>query len=218
MLERLTPLFKSEGIKKLSAACVAVIGIGGVGGEAVIALVRSGIGKIIIQDFDVVEISNINRQFVADTKTLGKSKVLVMKERIQAINPSCEVIALNSYFNEDNMMIFAYNPDFVIDAIDSIDSKILLINECITRKVDFISSMGAARKIDPTKISVIRIDKTTYDPIAKILRNKFKNEKFMTVSSSESPKCQELGSYMPVVATFSLLLADYVIKKIVEEN
>ena len=217
MFQRLLPLFKEEGIKKLSNSTVAVVGVGGVGGIAAITLARTGVGNIIIQDFDTVEESNINRQIVANYSTIGLSKVDVLEKQIKEINPNCNVIKLNSFFDKDNLSLFSYNIDYVIDAIDSFESKCLLINNCIERNIQFISSMGAAKKLDPTKISITRLQKTTYDPLAKKLRSYFKNKNFFVVSSTEESKCEELGSYMPVVSIFGIYTAHHVINKIVGE-
>lgn len=217
MNQRLIPLFKEEGIEKLSNATVAVIGVGGVGGICAIALARSGIGNIIIQDFDVVEESNINRQIVANYNTIGTSKVDVLEKQIKEINPNCNVIKLNSFFDKDNLSIFSYNIDYVVDAIDSFTSKCLLIEKCLERNIQFISSMGAAKKIDPSKVTITKISKTSYDPLAKKIRSNFKNNNFYVVSSVEEAKCEELGSYMPVVSTFGLLCAHHVIMKIIGE-
>ncbi len=217
MNERLIPLFKEEGINKLQNATVAVVGVGGVGGICAITLARSGVGNIIIQDFDIVEESNINRQIVANYNTIGMSKVDVLYNQIKEINPNCNVIKLNSFFDKDNLSLFSYNIDYVIDAIDSFDSKCFLIENCINRNIKFISSMGAAKKIDPSKVEITKLQKTSYDPLAKKLRNKFKNNNFYVVSSTENSKCEELGSYMGVVSTFGIYAAHHVITQIVGE-
>lgn len=217
MNERLLPLFKEEGLKKLNNATVAVVGVGGVGGICAITLARSGVGTIIIQDFDKVEESNINRQIVANYNTIGLYKVDVLEKQIKEINPNCKVIKLNSFFDKDNLSLFSYNIDYVIDAIDSFESKCLLIENCINRNIQFISSMGAAKKLDLTKVSITKINKTSYDPLAKKIRNAFKNNNFYVVSSTEETKCEQLGSYMPVVSTFGLLAAHHVITKIIGE-
>ena len=217
MNERLIPLFKEEGIKKLQNATVAVVGVGGVGGICAITLARSGVGNIIIQDFDIVEESNINRQIVANYNTIGLSKVDVLYNQIKEINPNCNVIKFNSFFDKDNLSLFSYNIDYVIDAIDSFDSKCFLIENCINRNIKFISSMGAAKKIDPSKVEITKLQKTSYDPLAKKLRNKFKNNNFYVVSSTENSKCEELGSYMGVVSTFGIYAAHHIIMQIVGE-
>ena len=211
--ERLEPLFGANGLDKLAKSTVAVIGVGGVGGLAAIALARSGIGKIIICDFDVVEESNINRQIVANTKTIGMKKTDVLEQMIKDINPDCEVIKLTKKVDQD---LFDQKIDFLIDCIDDLPSKVSLIKECITRNINFISSMGAAKKVDPSKVSVTKLSKTAYDPVAKVLRSKLKGYDFPCVSSTEVPICEDLGSYMMVVNTFSLLLSDYCIKQLLK--
>lgn len=217
MNERLIPLFKEEGLNKLKNATVAVVGIGGVGGFAALTLARSGVGTIIIEDNDVVEASNINRQVVADTSTIGKYKVDVMEDIIKKINPDCKVIKLKEFLDKDNLSLFSYNIDYVIDAIDSFDSKCLLIENCLLNNIDFISSMGAAKKLDPNKVEIIKIHKTSYDPLAKKIRLRFRHDDFYVVSSTEESKCDTLGSYMPVVGTFGMLAAHHVIMKIVNK-
>ena len=139
MNERLIPLFKEEGINKLNKATVAIVGVGGVGGICAITLARSGVGNIIIQDFDVIEESNINRQIVANYNTIGLSKVDVLYNQIKEINPNCNIIKLNSFFNKDNLHLFSYNIDYVVDAIDSFDSKCFLIENCLNKNIQFIS-------------------------------------------------------------------------------
>lgn len=211
IFERLNPLFGEDGLQKLANASVAVVGLGGVGGIAAISLARSGVGQLIICDFDVVEASNINRQIVATHSTIGNKKTVVLQQMIQDINPNCRVIAIDKPVDDT---LFTNHIDFVIDAIDDIPSKIALIENCIARKIDCISSMGAAKKVDPSCIKIMKLSKTTHDPIAKIIRNHFKNRDFFVVASHEATKCNALGSYMPVVATFGLLLSDYIIKEI----
>lgn len=218
MNERLLPLFKETGLNKLKDATVAVVGVGGVGGICAITLARSGVGNIIIQDFDTVEESNINRQIVANYNTIGLSKVDVLYNQIKEINPNCNVIKLNSFFDKDNLDLFSYNIDYVIDAIDSFDSKCFLIKSCKDRKIKFISSMGAAKKLDPSKVEITKLQKTSYDPLAKKLRNVFKNDNFYVVSSTEQTKCEELGSYMGVVSVFGIFLAHHVIMKLIENK
>ena len=194
MNERLLPLFKETGLNKLKDATVAVVGVGGVGGICAITLARSGVGNIIIQDFDTVEESNINRQIVANYNTIGLSKVDVLYNQIKEINPNCNVIKLNSFFDKDNLDLFSYNIDYVIDAIDSFDSKCFLIKSCKDRKIKFISSMGAAKKIDPSKVEITRLQKTSYDPLAKKLRNVFKNDNFYVLLAYMKSKIIELKS------------------------
>ena len=217
-LERLEYLIGSENVKKLNRAQVAVIGLGGVGSVAALALARSGIGALIIQDHDVVQESNINRQLIANYETLGRPKVDVMEEEILKVNPDCRVTKLFERFSTESKL-FEHDFQYLIDAIDSVEDKFLLIKEALKRELSFISAMGAAKKTDPSQLEVTSINKTTHDPLARILRRKLREENlkadFMVVSSTEAPaKIPALGSYMPVTATAGLLLADYIIKLI----
>jgi tRNA A37 threonylcarbamoyladenosine dehydratase len=165
-----------EGLEKLKNSTVCILGMGGVGSYAVEALARTGIGKLILVDKDVVDITNINRQIPALTHTIGESKTKVMAERVKQINPECEVIAMDMFFNEETKEeIFNHKPDYVVDAIDTITAKILLIVECKRRGIPIVSSMGAANKIDPTRFRVMDISKTKVDPIAKVIRRKLKD-------------------------------------------
>ncbi len=216
-LERLLYLLGQEQIEKLRNATVAVIGLGGVGGVAAITLARSGVGSLLIQDYDIVQESNINRQIIANYQTLGRKKTDVCEEEILKINPNCKVIKLDEKFNQESEL-FSNKFDYLIDAIDSVPDKKMLIEKSLENKICFISSMGAAKKMEPTKLSIMELRKTSYDPLAKILRSHFRDykEPIMVVSSTEEVKSiPNLGSYMPVTATAGLLLADYIIKKII---
>ncbi|NLD26773.1 MAG: tRNA threonylcarbamoyladenosine dehydratase [Acholeplasmataceae bacterium] len=218
-LERLIYLFGPEKIEKLKAAKVAVVGLGGVGGIAALALARSGVGTLVLQDFDLVQESNINRQILANYQTLGRKKVEVCHEEVLKVNPECRIIALDERYNEESSL-FQNDFSYLIDAIDAVEDKFLLMKTCLEREINFISAMGAAKKLDPTKMAVMEIKKTTYDPLAKIIRRKLREENMtnpvMVVSSTEEvQKIPQLGSYMGVTATAGLLLADYIIKKII---
>ncbi|MGD9886828.1 MAG: ThiF family adenylyltransferase [Bacilli bacterium] len=216
--ERLEYLIGKDKLQKTHQATVAIIGLGGVGSICALALARSGVGHLLIQDFDVVQESNINRQLIANYQTIGKLKTELVYHEIQLINPNCQVTVLNERFCEDSSL-FSYHFDFLVDAIDSIPDKYYLIKKCLELNIKFISAMGAAKKVDLQKLSVLEIKKTAYDPIAKIIRKKLRNDHIekpvIVVSSTESPHPMEgLGSYMPVTATAGLLLADYILKQI----
>jgi len=211
--QRIELLFGTEGLNKLQNAKVAIVGLGGVGGTAAISLVRSGVGHLIICDFDVVEETNINRQIIANSYNIGQYKTDCLEDLILKVNPKCQVTKVTQKIDET---LLNYEPQYVIDAIDDVKSKIKLIKLCLENHIPFISSMGAAKKINPQKVEVTTIDKTSYDPIAKILRHEFKNYRFPVVSSTEKPIIQELGSYMPVTSTFGLLLSDYIIRQILK--
>lgn len=166
-----------EGLQVLKGSTVAVLGIGGVGAIAAEALARSGVGRIVMIDKDVVDITNINRQLHALTTTVGQSKVDLMCERISLINPACETIPLHMFYTEETYEeLFKHPLDYVIDASDTISYKIHLIKECLSRGIPLISSMGAANKMDPTKFQVADISKTTMDPIARVIRQKLRKD------------------------------------------
>jgi tRNA A37 threonylcarbamoyladenosine dehydratase len=181
-----------EGLEIMKNSTVAVLGIGGVGGMAVEALARSGIGRLILIDKDSVDITNVNRQIHALTTTVGEKKADLMVDRVKLINPECEAIALNMFYTEETYEeLFKLKPDYVIDASDTIIYKVHLIKECLSRGIPMISSMGAANKMDPTRFQVADISKTTYDPIARIIRQKLRKEGIKkgvkVVFSTEAP-------------------------------
>ncbi|AZN42249.1 tRNA threonylcarbamoyladenosine dehydratase [Paenibacillus albus] len=166
-----------EGLEIMKGATVAVLGIGGVGSIAAEALARTGVGRIILIDKDVVDITNINRQIHALTTTVGQPKADLMRDRIKLINPDCEAIALRMFYTEETYeKLFEYDLDYVLDASDTISYKIHLIKQCLERNIPMISSMGAANKMDPTKFQVADISKTSMDPIARVVRQKLRKE------------------------------------------
>ncbi|MFD1927334.1 ThiF family adenylyltransferase [Sporosarcina siberiensis] len=182
----------TKGVERMRNTTVAILGVGGVGSFAAEACARSGIGRIILVDKDTIDITNINRQLVAYLSTVGRSKTEVMAERIADINKDCEVISLHMFYTEETSdEFFSYQPDYVIDASDTIIYKVHLINECITRDVKIISSMGAANKMDPTRFQISDISKTHTDPVAKVIRKKLKKlgiyKGVPVVFSDESP-------------------------------
>lgn len=166
-----------EGLDIMKNSTVAVLGIGGVGSIAAESLARTGVGRIILIDKDVVDITNVNRQIHALTTTVGQQKTELMVERIKLINPECEAIALNMFYTEETYEeLFKYDLDYVLDASDTICYKIHLIKECLRRKIPVISSMGAANKMDPTRFQVADISKTSVDPIARVIRQKLRKD------------------------------------------
>ncbi|MCM3630135.1 tRNA threonylcarbamoyladenosine dehydratase [Paenibacillus glycanilyticus] len=182
-----------EGLEVMKGSTVAVLGIGGVGSIAAEALARTGVGRIILIDKDVVDITNVNRQIHALTTTVGQPKAELMRERIKLINPECDAIALRMFYTEETYeQLFAYDLDYVVDASDTIVYKVHLIKECLERDIPIISSMGAANKMDPTKFTVADISKTHMDPIARVVRTKLRKagikKGVKVVFSSEKPK------------------------------
>jgi len=220
-LHRITLLLGNEAISKLQKSTVMVVGCGAVGSFAIEALARSGVGHLILVDFDNVEESNINRQLFALDSTVGKSKVAVATRRIADINPKITVDMFNTFFDKNTELNI--KPDFVIDAIDTVPSKIALYKWCMDNNVPFISSMGAARKTDLTKIKIDKISKTTVCPLASKIRHivrELKIKDFPVVYSTEVATPQsnggrEFGSVITVTGTFGLMLSDFVIKKLI---
>lgn len=189
--DRTKRLLGAEAMKKLNEAHVAVFGIGGVGGHAVEALVRSGIGEITIVDSDEIAESNINRQLIATTKTVGRKKVDVMKEHLQDINPEVKVHARDCFFLPETKGEFDFTSyDYVIDAVDTVTAKLALVEACKEAKVPIVSSMGAGNKLDPAAFEVADIYKTSVCPLAKVMRKELKArgiKKLKVVYSKEIP-------------------------------
>lgn len=166
-----------EGLEVMKNSTVAVLGIGGVGSIAAEALARTGIGRVVMIDKDVVDITNINRQIHALMSTVGQPKAELMRDRILQINPECDAVALRMFYTEETYeKLFEYPLDYVIDASDTISYKIHLIKQCLQRKIPIISSMGAANKMDPTRFQVADISKTSVDPLARVIRHKLRKE------------------------------------------
>lgn len=191
-------LIGTEGLKKLEDSTVAIFGIGGVGTYAVEGLARSGVGRFVLVDDDEVCLTNINRQIHATRKTVGQPKVEAMKERILSINPKAEVEIHQELYNEDSAeRLLRDDYDYVIDAIDMVSAKLDLIVRCKERNIPIISSMGAGNKLDPSQFEVSDIYKTSYCPLAKVMRTELKKrriKKLKVVYSKEKPlKPIELG-------------------------
>ena len=221
LFERTIGLIGLENFNKLQKAHVLVCGIGGVGGTAVEALVRSGIGHITIVDFDTVSASNINRQILFTSKDIGQIKVEIAKKKLEDINPNCEVKAINQRIDENFNLEVKY--DYIIDAIDDVKGKKTLAKLASINKIPLIISLGMANKIDPSKVKIIRLDKTTDDPLARKIRYEFKKEgietnQIMTVNSNESPikDGATLNSMMFVPSSAGLNLASFVIQEIIK--
>lgn len=170
-------LIGPEGLERLKKSVVAVFGLGGVGGYAAEALCRAGVGRLVIVDFDDVCVTNINRQILALDDTVGKSKALVMAERLRRINPSADVIPCKDFYSaETSDFLLSENYDYVLDAIDHITSKLHLIRTCREKGMPIISSMGAASKLDPSRIRVADISETHKCRMARIVRKLLKQQ------------------------------------------
>ena len=222
MFERIINLIGKDNFYKIQNKKVLIVGCGGVGGYALETLVRSGILNIDIIDFDKIDITNLNRQIITNQNNVENLKVEEAKKRALLINPNINVNTYPIFLNKDNINeILSNNYDYIIDACDSIDTKIVLIKQSIEKNIKLISCMGTAKKIDPTKLTITTLDKTNYDPLAKVMRKKVKDlklnsKKIKVVSSTEqSLECNSLGSLMMVPATAGILCAKYIIEDII---
>ena len=225
---RLQLLVGRQQLERLASARVIIFGVGGVGSWCAEALVRSGICHLTIVDSDVVVPSNINRQLMATTATVGQPKVDVLAQRLRLINPEADIRAVVNRYNADTSDSFCLGDyDYVIDAIDSLADKALLIHSVtLLPDTQLFSSMGAARKMDPTAITVSEFNKVHSDPLARALRQTFKRtgmfpaRKFMCVWSSEvlpnaEPSTERInGTVAHITITFGVMLASMVIKHI----
>lgn len=223
-------LYGEEAIEKLNKVHVAIFGVGGVGGYVVEALARTGVGHFTLIDGDVVSETNINRQIIALESTIGRAKVEVMKERILDINPHAIVKTKKMFFNEENQNQIDFNQfDYIVDAIDTIKSKLLIIQIADRLHKPIISSMGAGNKSNPMGFMVSDINKTEVDPLAKIIRfqlRKLDIKKLKVVYSKEQPlKVQEQdnGKFVPgsnafVPSAAGLLIASEVVKDLLRDE
>lgn len=224
--DRFKKLISEDSFENISSKTVLVVGVGGVGGYVVEALVRSGIGKIIIVDGDMVDETNINRQIIALSSTVGQSKVDVFEKRIKDINEKCEVIKINKFIDASNIdILFDYEFDYLVDACDTVSTKLALIDRCILEKKKFISSMGTGNKLDPSMLEIVDVRKTVNDPLARIVRKHVKdkriNDKVLVLSSRELPI--KTGDRTPGSTSFvpnsaGLLIASYIIRTFINED
>ena len=224
MFDRVITLIGEQNFKKIQERTILIVGLGGVGGYATESLVRSGIKNVIIIDHDKIDLTNLNRQIISNSNNIGNDKVEEFRKRILEINPECNVITHQQFLDRNNYnLLDNYKIDYIVDCCDSVDTKKMLIDYSINKNIKLISSMGTANKLNLTKLEIIDIRKTSYDPLAKILRkyvNDLKtNKKIMVISSTEEPiKKQELSSLIFVPAAAGLLCGQYIIKDIIESE
>ena len=226
-------LLGSETMERIAQKRVIIFGVGGVGSWCAESLVRSGISRLTIVDSDCVSVTNINRQLMATTKTVGQVKVDALKERLLSINPKAEITALQQVFSEETAESFQLDTyDYIIDAIDSLKDKATLILQACQQHAKLFSSMGAALKLDPTRIKVTEFWKVKGDPLARALRNRFKKDKtlpkrkFLCIYSDEllknqmpvDPEDRGNGSIVHITAIFGLMLAGLVIQDITNQK
>lgn len=228
---RLEILIGEENFKTLQNAHIAIFGIGGVGGYVVESLVRSGIGEISLIDYDVVSLTNLNRQIIATEETIGCKKVEVMKKRILSINPNCTVHTYDMmYLNETADQIDLSQFDYVVDAVDNISAKLELIIRCQDLDVPIISCMGTGNKLDPSLLEITDIYKTSVCPLAKVMRRELKkrNIKHQKVlyskeypikpkeSDEKTNKRMVIGSTSFVPSSAGLLISSYILKELIQ--
>ena len=229
-LSRTENLIGKENIEILKKSAVAVFGIGGVGGYCVEALARCGVGRIDLFDNDTVGITNLNRQIIATRSTIGFKKTEAAKNRIKDINPNIKVNTFDIFYSKDNYKdIDLGTYDYVVDAIDTVTSKLLLIKECKDKNIPIISSMGTGNKLDATRFEVSDIYKTSVCPLAKVMRYELKKlgvKALKVVYSKEDPlkpenQDTEKGKTIPasisfVPGTAGLIIAGEVIKDLIK--
>lgn len=226
IFERTKHLLGEDALLKLNKSSVAIFGVGGVGSFTAEALVRTGIGRIAVIDYDVVDESNLNRQIHANIETIGKLKTKVMAERLMLINPSLIINEYNIKYNietENEINLIEY--DYIVDAIDMVSSKLLLIENAKKNNIPIISAMGAANKLDPSKLEVGDIYDTEYCPLAKVMRRELRKrniDELKVVWSREEPikinlQSGDLRKAVPTSAIFvpassGLLIASEIVK------
>ena len=225
MFLRSSLLLGEENTERLKHSKVALFGVGGVGSFCLEALVRTGVGEIHIFDSDCVEITNLNRQIIATNGTLGKPKVEVAKQRAESINPEVKIVPFEVYYSPKNSAEFDLSQyDYVIDAIDSVTSKIELILNCQSLGVPIISSLGTGNKLDPLGFKIADIYKTEGCPLARVMRYELKKrgvKKLKTLYSPEKPhknNTDTIGSAVFVTGTAGLIIAGEVIKDLLDKS
>lgn len=227
-------LLGHETMAMLQGKKIAIFGLGGVGGHVCDALARCGIENFVLIDDDKISLTNINRQLLANFTTIGKDKVTAMKEHILTINPNAKIETYKCFFTASNQNQFNFGEyDYVVDAIDTISSKIVLVLKCQENKTPLISSMGAGNKLDPTKFEVADIYQTSVCPLAKVMRYELKRrhvKNLKVVYSKETPlkpfksisddlhKKMVPGSISFVPSVVGLIIASEVIKDLIKFN
>lgn len=222
---RTSQLIGDKALYKLNNSHIALFGVGGVGGYAFESLVRSGVGHIDIFDKDVVSQSNLNRQIIATVDTIGKVKVDVAKQRALLINPDVDIKTFNVFYLPDNASEYDLTKyDYVIDAIDTVSAKLVLIENAKKANVPIISCMGAGNKLDSSAFRIADISQTSVCPLAKVMRRELKKRNIENVkvvfsieqSVSEETTQNTIGSLASVVGSAGLLIANEVIKDLIK--
>ncbi len=213
-LDRTEKLIGKSNIEKLKNSTVVVFGLGGVGSYVVEALARSGIQNLVIVDKDIVDITNINRQLIATHSTIGKSKVDVAKKRILDINPNCNIMAIKEFVSKENIaqLLDEKNINYIIDAIDTVSSKLSIIEYAYNNSIKIISCMGTGNKLDASNFEITDINKTSVCPLAKVIRKELRKlniPKLKVLYSKEEPL--KLNSSTPASISFVPSVAGFLI-------
>lgn len=227
-LDRTKLLIGENSVEILSNSTVIVVGVGGVGGACAEALVRAGVGRLVLVDHDVVEITNINRQLFATNDTIGVKKVVAGKDRLLSINPDVNIIGLDIFLTQDNLNeIFDFKPHYIIDAIDTVTSKLQLIKACKANNVPIVSSMGTGNRVDPSKFLIGGIEDTRGCGcgLAKVMRREVRARELGHLDvlySQETPSkiisSSENGRHAPASISFCPPVAGYIIASYVVKN
>lgn len=229
--ERTEALIEKTNFAKLCKAKILVFGVGGVGGYVVEGLARSGIGQIDLVDNDVISISNLNRQIIATFDSIGQPKVEVMKKRILSIHPNCVVNTFQKFIlpeDMDSLQLDAY--DYVVDAIDTVSTKLSIVELCLKKHIPVISSMGTGNKLDPKRLEITDISKTSVCPLARVMRYELrkrgihhlkvcysKEEPVQKMIESEKPGKHSPASIFFVPSSAGILIASEVVKDIIRK-
>lgn len=223
MFDRTLKIMDEQLLETIKKQKILLVGVGGVGGFALESLIRLGFQNITIVDADIIEESNLNRQIISTRDNLDKDKVEVAKERALSINPNANITTYNLFLKEENMdTIFKEKYDYIIDACDTITTKYLLIKKALEANAKIISCMGTGNRLDPSKVTITRLDKTSNDPLASamrtILRKNNVSLKVPVVWSSEIPKKNKekaVGSIVLVPAAAGLQLVYYILNDLI---
>ena len=218
MYDRLQGLFGIDKLEQLAHKNILLVGVGGVGSAVFEVLIRSGIKNITIIDYDVYELSNLNRQLNSNLDGINRSKVDILKEHAQLINPDINITVINAFL--DNTTYLDYdNYDFIIDACDSIKAKVKLVLDAVKYQKRIICSLGVGNRLDPKMLEITTLKETVNDPLGKKFRHELIKNNYdgdvVVLSSKELPiKSNPVSSYIGVSMTAGILIADYVIKEL----
>lgn len=223
-LERSIQLIGNDSMKLIEEKTICIFGLGGVGGTAFIALLRSGFKKFVIVDFDKVSESNLNRQLLFTKKDVGRKKVDVAVEYAKSISEEIEVNAFDDKVNANLDYLKDIKIDYIVDAIDDVNGKKTIAKHALNCQIPLIISLGMGNRLDPTKVRICSLNKTHDDPLARKVRYEFKKEgidisKIACVYSLETPEKRDIVSSMIMVpSSAGLVIAQHIIKSIIERN